>query len=285
MADTCFRMKGTTLTSIVLEVVNFQSDSFESQLTQKVASAPQFFTRSSLILYLLEALTPNQFESLVALCRKLQLQPMAVKGEVGNLKPLINQLGLADVSQSKLSDNELKPPSVDAARSAHHSNETSASAKSNDAVSKEQAASESDANQSAANASDNETTEASEEKVSAPTVAEPCQSKPVKVISRPVRSGQQVYAQGGDLVIAASVSEGAEILADGNIHVYGTLRGRALAGVKGDTGARVFCQSLEAELISVAGQFVMHDTIKGECWKQPAHVYLDEETLHIEPLA
>lgn len=259
MADTCFRMKGTTLTSIVLEVVNFESDSFESQLTQKVASAPQFFTRSSLILYLLEALTPNQFESLVALCRELQLQPMAVKGEVGNLKPLINQLGLADVSQSKLSDNELKPQSADAARSAHHATET--------------------------NASENEPTEASEEKASAPTAPEPCQSKPVKVISRPVRSGQQVYAQGGDLVIAASVSEGAEILADGNIHVYGTLRGRALAGVKGDTGARVFCQSLEAELISVAGQFVMHDTIKGECWKQPAHIYLDEETIHIEPLA
>ncbi|HAG30490.1 MAG TPA: septum site-determining protein MinC, partial [Alteromonas macleodii] len=102
---------------------------------------------------------------------------------------------------------------------------------------------------------------------------------------RPVRSGQQVYAEGGDLVVTASVSEGAELLADGNIHVYGTLRGRALAGVKGNTGARVFCQSLDAELISIAGQFIMHETVKGECWKKPAQVYLEDETLRIEPLA
>ena len=100
-----------------------------------------------------------------------------------------------------------------------------------------------------------------------------------------MRSGQQVYAEGSDLVITAAVSEGAEVLADGNIHVYGTLRGRALAGVKGNTQARVFCQSLDAELISIAGQFIMHDKVKTSCWKQPAQIYLEDESLHIEPIA
>ena len=76
-----------------------------------------------------------------------------------------------------------------------------------------------------------------------------------RLITTPIRSGQQVYAQGGDLIIAASVSPGAELLADGNIHVYGTLRGRALAGINGNENARIFCYGLEAELVSIAGQY------------------------------
>jgi septum site-determining protein MinC len=264
MTETCFRMKGTTLTSIVLEVIDFEPDNFEAQLSKKVASAPQFFTRSSLILHLIKPLSATEFELLVALCRRLHLQPMAVKGEVAELKPTINDLGLADVSQSKFTDSALRSQKESA------NNGTGSGINKTDGSERGQIAQQ-------------------------PTAAEPPKSepnptaapalKPAKVINRPVRSGQQVYAEGSDLVVTASVSEGAELLADGNIHVYGTLRGRALAGVKGNTGARVFCQSLDAELISIAGQFIMHDTVKGECWKKPAQVYLEEETLRIEPLA
>ncbi len=252
MTESCFRMKGTTLTSIVLEVVAFDPDEFESQLTQKVASAPQFFTRSSLILHLVKPLSATEFELLVAMCRRLQLQPMAVKGEVGALKAVINDLGLADVSQSKFSDSTLKTQ-----RSQDGGSTTNPIENAQSQV---------------------------EDKVVVQPVATPA-IKPAKVITRPVRSGQQVYAEGSDLVVTASVSEGAELLADGNIHVYGTLRGRALAGVKGNTGARVFCQSLDAELVSIAGQFIMHESVKGACWKKPAQIYLEEETLRIEPLA
>ena len=259
MTETCFRMKGTTLTSIVLEVLDFEPDNFEAQLSQKIASAPQFFTRSSLILHLIKPLSATEFELLVALCRQLQLQPMAVKGEVAELKPTINDLGLADVSQSKFTDSALRSQKASADGGSETSNGNSAA-------------------------------QTQQQTSAAPAQSEPVSTaaptlKPAKVINRPVRSGQQVYAEGSDLVITASVSEGAELLADGNIHVYGTLRGRALAGVKGNTGARVFCQSLDAELISIAGQFIMHETVKGECWKKPAQVYLEEETLRIEPLA
>lgn len=102
-----------------------------------------------------------------------------------------------------------------------------------------------------------------------------------KVISEPVRSGQQIYAQGGDLIILGSVSHGAELLADGHIHIYGPLRGRALAGVTGDTSARIFCQSLEAELISVAGQYKISEDIEKIAWRVTANISLDGEHLHI----
>ena len=76
-----------------------------------------------------------------------------------------------------------------------------------------------------------------------------------KIIETPIRSGQQYYAAEGDLIILSSVSEGAEVLASGNIHIYGTLRGRALAGVEGNQAARLFVSKLEAELISIAGVY------------------------------
>ncbi len=105
-----------------------------------------------------------------------------------------------------------------------------------------------------------------------------------KIITTPVRSGQQVYAPGGDLIVLAPVSAGAEILADGNIHVYAPLRGRALAGVQGDESAQVFCQSLEAELISIAGHFKLVEDLKNEHWKQSVRISLQAQALCIHAL-
>ncbi|RMF18771.1 MAG: septum site-determining protein MinC [Gammaproteobacteria bacterium] len=105
-----------------------------------------------------------------------------------------------------------------------------------------------------------------------------------KVVTQPVRSGQQIYAQGTDLIVLAPVSAGAEILADGHIHVYGPLRGRALAGVHGDTRARIFCTHLEAELVSIAGQYKISEDLQATQWKQPAQIRLDEEKLVVAAL-
>lgn len=80
-----------------------------------------------------------------------------------------------------------------------------------------------------------------------------------KVITKPVRSGAQIYAPGGDLLILAAVNAGAEVIADGNIHIHGPLRGRALAGARGDTNAHIFCQQLNAELIAIAGHYLVSD--------------------------
>jgi septum site-determining protein MinC len=87
-------------------------------------------------------------------------------------------------------------------------------------------------------------------------------------------------SKGGDLVITASVSHGAELLADGNIHVYGALRGRALAGIAGDKNARIFCQSLEAELVSIAGFYRLSDAI--EPIASPCQIFIHDERIQIE---
>jgi septum site-determining protein MinC len=104
------------------------------------------------------------------------------------------------------------------------------------------------------------------------------------LITRPVRSGQRIYAAGGDLSVVAPVSAGAELMADGNIHVYGPLRGRALAGMKGDTEARIFCQDLQAELVSVAGHYRVSENMPNELKGSPVQIFLDQKVLRIEKL-
>lgn len=112
----------------------------------------------------------------------------------------------------------------------------------------------------------------------------PLQGMGTRVITQPIRSGQQIYVPGGDLIILSSVSHGAEILADGHIHVYGSLRGRALAGVMGNTDAMIFCKSLEAELVSIAGQYRLSEDLKNLGWKQSVSIQLKEGRLNILPV-
>jgi septum site-determining protein MinC len=114
--------------------------------------------------------------------------------------------------------------------------------------------------------------------------AKPIPAGRFTLITRPVRSGQRVYAAGGDLSVVAAVSAGAELMADGNIHVYGALRGRALAGMKGDTEARIFCQNLEAELVSVAGHYRVSENIPSELKGVPVQIFLDQKVLRIEKI-
>lgn len=102
-----------------------------------------------------------------------------------------------------------------------------------------------------------------------------------KLVTKPVRSGSQIYARGGDLVILAPVSAGAEVIADGHIHVYGALRGRAIAGAAGDSAARIFVHRLEAELVCVAGSYLVSEAIAPEYHKQAVQVALVDRQLHI----
>ncbi|WP_295432058.1 septum site-determining protein MinC [uncultured Thiodictyon sp.] len=104
------------------------------------------------------------------------------------------------------------------------------------------------------------------------------------LVTRPVRSGQSIYAAGGDLSVIAPVSSGAELQADGNIHVYGVLRGRAQAGHRGNVEARIFCQDLQAELVSVAGHYRVAENIPADLRGVPVQVYLDQKILRIEKI-
>jgi septum site-determining protein MinC len=119
-----------------------------------------------------------------------------------------------------------------------------------------------------------------------PAEAVPAEVPRTVVVDKPLRSGQQVYAKGADLVVLALVNHGAEVIADGHIHVYAPLRGKAIAGARGNTEARIFATSLEAELIAIAGIYrttenPLPDTVLGK----PAQVRLEGEKLVMEPLA
>jgi septum site-determining protein MinC len=105
-----------------------------------------------------------------------------------------------------------------------------------------------------------------------------------RVVDKPVRSGQQVYAEGGDLVVLGTVSTGAEVIADGSIHIYGALRGRALAGARGDESARIFCQAMEPELVSIAGCYRLFEEPDPRTHGHTAQVRLDGERLIIDAL-
>lgn len=99
------------------------------------------------------------------------------------------------------------------------------------------------------------------------------------IIDRPLRSGQQVYARGGDLVVLAAVNAGAEVIADGSIHIYAPLRGRALAGASGETGARIFTTRFEAELVSIAGVYRTFEAgIPDALARKPVQVQLGDAT-------
>jgi septum site-determining protein MinC len=103
------------------------------------------------------------------------------------------------------------------------------------------------------------TTNADAPAPSAPLAASMTGAAKTRLVTQPVRSGTQIYARGADLVVTAPVSPGAELVADGNIHVYGALRGRALAGASGDGQARIFCSRFEAELVSIAGHYLVSE--------------------------
>lgn len=115
--------------------------------------------------------------------------------------------------------------------------------------------------------------------------APPAAGVPTLVVDKPLRSGQRVYARGGDLVVLAQVSFGAEVIADGHVHVYGALRGRAIAGARGDTRARIFATQLDPQLMAIAGiyrtaEVPLPDNVAGK----PAMVRLDGERILTEPL-
>lgn len=105
-------------------------------------------------------------------------------------------------------------------------------------------------------------TKTPQEEIATKQITRVAQTNGSKVVTAPIRSGQQIYAQGGDLIVLSSVSHGAELLADGHIHVYGTLRGRALAGVTGDESAYIFCHELKADLVSIAGHYQVRDNYR-----------------------
>ena len=121
----------------------------------------------------------------------------------------------------------------------------------------------------------------------APTTPEPAPADSnvsTLIHNQPVRSGQRIYARNRDLIVNAGVAAGAEVMADGCLHIYGPLHGRAMAGARGDLTARVFCQEFDAELVSIAGVFRVFETISAELAGMPVQAWLAGEDLHFAPI-
>ncbi len=118
----------------------------------------------------------------------------------------------------------------------------------------------------------------------ATTAATPPSPGPGLMHATPVRSGQQIYADNRDLTVVNTVGAGAEVIADGSIHIYGALRGRALAGAQGDGNARIFCREFHAELVAVAGNYKVLEDIPAELRGKPVQVWLEQGQLKLAAL-
>lgn len=238
----------------VLEIRSADMHMVSDELRAKVSASPSFF-QGSAIVFSFEYVDDSanfDLKSLIKLCRELGLISTGIRGGNPKLIKDAQKLGLAVFPKGKIKNDA--DTTVDRQGVEHGTKEL---------ISESQAPTE----------------------PAKPTMSEHVQSKlvPAKIIETPVRSGQQVYAP-GDMVIMASVSAGAELLAEGNIHIYGALRGRALAGISGLESARVFCQSQEAELISIAGHFLIDEDLRSSHWGEPAQITYDGNDVRVKKL-
>lgn len=284
---TSYRLKGGLFPLTVLELAYYDADVFEADLKTQTNQAPAFFQQAPTVISF-EDFNGNDGDiplpELINLCHIHGVLPIAIKGGSELIRQRAEEFGLALMAESKSKNttSDITEPKAD--------NTVTAIKAGTDGDSAQQHATPDTLNNTAhsSQSAENQMRDLSQQSQESDLLTSdsltPDTNKTSHLITEPVRSGQQVYASGGDLIIMAPVSAGAEILADGNIHVYGALRGRALAGVKGDINARVFCQSLEAELISIAGNFKLDEDLQGTYWKKPAQIYLDNQSLCITSL-
>lgn len=251
-----FLLRGRMLSLTVFQLFTLNLGEIEDRLLLFKEQAPELFNRLPLILdveAVLERLTKQALADLSRLLKSYGFLPIAIQGGDGQkLKQLaLDDLHILGHAASHAARSEAPPPQAEAdpiPEAAHpHAAYPNVATHSG----------HSDA-------------------------ANVYERTPL-LLEKQVRSGQQVYAQGRDLIILASVSPGAEVLADGHIHIYGSLQGRALAGVQGNVQARIFCQDLHAELISIAGSYRLYDSLPHtELRSRPVQVFLAGERLLID---
>ena len=265
-----FDLKGTMAPLTVLRLRTLDLTLIERQLRIKIAQLPQLFLDAPVLLDL-GALDGGgaglAFPELVSALRSCKLVPVAVANIADEVRGIAVALGMG----------VLQPTPARVRGDGHGATiEGAGSTSGVDAV----------------NAPDDATVAQTPRTAPATAPASPG-AAPARapaphagpmVIKQPVRSGQVIYAQNADLVVLAPVNAGAQVIADGHIHVYAPLRGRAIAGVQGLLGARIFCQRLEAELVAISGAYLTADDIPPEVRGHAAQVYFDDGECRIIPL-
>ena len=255
----CYDIKSADLSLLALVLKTTDIQAISQALEQQLAESPGFFEQDpviidvSLIASDSDAVTLN-LESLLPLLRQHGLLPLAIKGAQSALLNHAKGLGLVDASDARIRRSvPLAEPVQTQARPA--------------------------------------ASEPLAEPLPEPAPVTPPVLAPQgpMVVDKPLRSGQQVYAKGRDLIVLAMVNAGAEVIADGNIHIYASLRGKAIAGARGNMQARIFAQVMEPELISIAGIYrTSENALPKEVLGQAAQVCLQSgpegDTLWVLPL-
>ena len=242
-------LKGSIMTVIVLHLKATDAGRLYPQLDQKIGKAQAFCRNAPVLIDLSDLGEAEQlaldFTELASTLRGMGVVPVGVRGSARSQNERILHAGLGLL------------PAVKAERSV--------------------AATESQPSTT------QDTTQAAEEvKLVANAPQQTSSAMPTKVITQPVRSGQQVFAPEGDLVILSSVNAGAELLAAGNIHVYGALRGRAMAGINGDATARIFSLQCNPELVAIAGEYLVNELLDPSCINQCVLVSLGSKGLQFD---
>jgi septum site-determining protein MinC len=241
------RSAALTLVSVVLKTADLARLALE--LNERIGATPELFDNDPVAIDLTplrEATEVIDFAALIALLKQHRMLPIAAKG--GNPAQMADALtaGLAEAPEGGL-PTRAEPSAPEAQAPATSAQNTPA----------------------------------------ASPAAQLPQQQAVRtlVIDKPLRSGQQVYAKGGDVVVLAAVNVGAEVIADGSIHVYAPLRGRAIAGAKGYEQARIFTTCMEAQLVSIAGTYRTTEVPwPPEVLGKPASVRLEGDKVFVEPL-
>ena len=254
-SSTAVELKGSVFTLPILQIQTTDITAIESELALRLSKALKFFENAPVVIDLKVIRNESDsvdFHELMKLLSQQHLIPVGVKNGSSQQNALAVSAGLAVLKDG------ISQQSIEKKTSSESEKVESEKTKPVEKISEEPAAD------------------------TAPAVAT---SNKTKIVTQPVRSGQQIYAKGGDLIIMAPVNHGAEIIADGNIHVYSTMRGRALAGVRGDESASIFCQSMEAELVAIAGNFrVFEEAVPAEIKSKSVRIHLDDEQLVISQL-
>jgi septum site-determining protein MinC len=250
-ARTSFDLKSASLPVVAVLLKTTDAAQFAADLAERVADAPGFFDNDPVLICLApvrEAEAPIDFVAIVAALRRHSTLPVAVRGGSPAQMEAARTAGLAAAPDAPPVRAEAPAPVQEVVREVIREVEV--------------------------------------EVVREVPVQVPMPGPGTVVVDKPLRSGQQVYARGADLVVMAVVSFGAEVIADGNIHVYAPLRGRAIAGARGNTEARIFSTCLEPQLVSIAGIYRTTETeLPADVRGKPAQVRLEGEKLLIEPLA
>lgn len=245
------RIAGTTLTVLAVGLTREPITEQVAALAEQVATSPGFYRHAPVLLNVTGApqiADVEEFKSLKRALEELELAPVGIQGGTVEQKSAALEMGLPSF-----------PTGASAGLRAERARQSDAPPEAPRKLAEPVASS------------------------AAPATATSGGVR-ARVVSQPVRSGAQVYAKGSDLVVLGAVGAGAEVIADGHVHIYGPLRGRAIAGALGDREARIFCRALDAELIAVGGRYMVHDDLPREVRGKPVMVVLENDRLAIREM-